>query len=119
MGRPYRYDISLQGNILPFNVLHKTLADTEVDNMPIPVDTTVLAQISAVLDDAEAFPKPERFDPNRFLNPDGKTFNATTVNHLVPFGLGKRQCAGKLKDIVNFFVSNENNKKLISQESLE
>uniref|UniRef100_A0A914VMJ3 Uncharacterized protein n=1 Tax=Plectus sambesii TaxID=2011161 RepID=A0A914VMJ3_9BILA len=88
-------ELQRKANILPFNVMHKTLADTEIANLPIPANTTVLAQISTVLDDPEAFPHPERFNPDRFLNADGKTFNATAVDHLVPFSLGKRQCAGE------------------------
>uniref|UniRef100_A0A914VFF7 Cytochrome P450 n=1 Tax=Plectus sambesii TaxID=2011161 RepID=A0A914VFF7_9BILA len=88
-------ELQRKANILPFNVLHMTLAETEVANLPIPARTAVLAQISSVLDDPDTFPQPERFNPDRFLNADGKTFNTTAVDHLVPFSLGKRQCAGE------------------------
>uniref|UniRef100_A0A914W2E7 Cytochrome P450 n=1 Tax=Plectus sambesii TaxID=2011161 RepID=A0A914W2E7_9BILA len=88
-------ELQRKANIFSFNVMHSTLADTEVANLSIPANTAVLPQITTVLDDPESFPQPERFNPDRFLNADGRTFNATAVEHLVPFGLGKRQCAGE------------------------
>ena len=61
----------------------------------IPKDCVVLPQVTTVLDNPQVFINPDRFDPERFLEADGKTFNKTAVDNLVPFSLGKRQCAGE------------------------
>jgi cytochrome P450 len=45
--------------------------------------------------DKEVFPDPSRFNPNRFLAGDGKTIDKLKAEHMLPFGMGKRQCAGE------------------------
>jgi cytochrome P450 len=52
-------------------------------------------QIGTVMHNPEIFPRPTHFDPNRFLAEDGKTIDKSRAEHLVPFGIGKRQCAGE------------------------
>lgn len=61
-------------NILPFNVLHRTLRETTIANKQIPNDTLVLAQISTILSSSPVFEEPNIFQPMRFLHEDGKTF---------------------------------------------
>ncbi len=82
-------------NILPFNLLHKTLADTQIFDKPIPANTLVLPQISAVMSDPTVFTDPMRYDPNRFLDSDKKDLRRNINENFVAFGLGKRQCAGE------------------------
>uniref|UniRef100_A0A914WWD8 CYtochrome P450 family n=1 Tax=Plectus sambesii TaxID=2011161 RepID=A0A914WWD8_9BILA len=99
MNMPYTsavvMEIQRKGNIVTFNIPRCPSADTEIGGHSIPAGTTVLPQITSVLDDPESFANPDRFDPTRFLESDGKTFNKTAIDRLVPFGLGKRQCAGE------------------------
>ncbi len=52
-----------------------------------------MPQISAVMMNPEFFPDPERFDPYRFLEADGRTMKK--VDQLIPFSLGKRKCLGE------------------------
>ncbi|CAG0882024.1 unnamed protein product, partial [Darwinula stevensoni] len=46
-----------------------------------------------VAGDPKFWPDPEKFDPGRFLNPDGSV--KTKVPSFLPFSLGKRQCLGE------------------------
>jgi hypothetical protein len=45
------------------------------------------------MNDPLHFPQPQKFDPDRFVNPETGKF----IPHprVVPFGLGKRRCLGK------------------------
>uniref|UniRef100_A0A914UVP2 Cytochrome P450 n=1 Tax=Plectus sambesii TaxID=2011161 RepID=A0A914UVP2_9BILA len=88
-------ELQRKSNIVTLNVPHKTTQDTDIGGLFIPKDCTILPQVSTVLDNPEVYVNPERFDPERFLEADGKTFNKTAVDYLVPFSLGKRQCAGE------------------------
>ncbi|GMR61865.1 hypothetical protein PMAYCL1PPCAC_32060, partial [Pristionchus mayeri] len=82
-------------NILPLNVTHKTTVHTEVDGHSIPANTLVQASIFNVLKNSEVFEHSDEFRPDRFLLADGKTPNKVTLDPLVPFSMGKRQCAGE------------------------
>ncbi|GMR46552.1 hypothetical protein PMAYCL1PPCAC_16747, partial [Pristionchus mayeri] len=82
-------------NILPLNIMHRTTVDTEVAGHAIPANTLVQASIYNVLANSEVFEQPDEFRPDRFLLADGKTPNKATLDPLVPFSMGKRQCAGE------------------------
>ena len=47
----------------------------------------------AVLHDPEAYPDPEEFKPERFLNEDGSVRDDPTL--ALAFGVGKRICPGR------------------------
>uniref|UniRef100_A0A914X0E0 Cytochrome P450 n=1 Tax=Plectus sambesii TaxID=2011161 RepID=A0A914X0E0_9BILA len=99
MNMPYSsavvMEIQRKANIITFNIPRCPSADTEIGGHSIPAGTSVFPQITSVLDGPESFDDPDRFDPTRFLGSDGKTFNKTAMDRLVPFSLGKRQCAGE------------------------
>ncbi|GMT20774.1 hypothetical protein PFISCL1PPCAC_12071 [Pristionchus fissidentatus] len=82
-------------NILPMNVIHRTVNDTKVDGHSIPNDTLVMAQIHNVMKRGEIFEDADQFKPERFLMEDGKTPNKETLEHVIPFSMGKRMCAGE------------------------
>ena len=88
-------EVQRKANIITFNIPRYLTVDVEIGGHIIPAHTTIFAQITSVMDNPEIYPQPDRFDPSRFLESDGKTFNKTAMDHLVPFSLGKRQCAGE------------------------
>lgn len=52
-----------------------------------------LRRLRAILHDPEAYPDPEEFKPERFLNPDGTIRDDPTLS--LVFGAGKRICPGR------------------------
>lgn len=79
-------------NMIPYNVIHKILRDTQILGYDIPAGTWVLAQICTVLWDPDLFPSPERFIPERFLD---ETDRLKNIEEFVPFSIGKRCCLGE------------------------
>ncbi|CAI2352585.1 unnamed protein product [Caenorhabditis sp. 36 PRJEB53466] len=79
-------------NIVPLNLQHATTRDTIINGYKIPKGTGVVAQISTVMNDEKVFKQPETFNPERFVDADGKL---RKVEELVPFSVGKRQCLGE------------------------
>jgi cytochrome P450 len=49
--------------------------------------------LRAILHDPEAYPEPETFNPDRFLNHDGTFRDDPTI--ALAFGVGKRLCPGR------------------------
>uniref|UniRef100_A0A7E4WCU8 Unspecific monooxygenase n=1 Tax=Panagrellus redivivus TaxID=6233 RepID=A0A7E4WCU8_PANRE len=88
-------------NLLPLNLLHRTLKDTVVNGYQIPANTVIAPQISTALYDEEVFPKPKEFRPERFINADG---SVKKIDDLVPFGVGKRQCLGESLARMELFI---------------
>lgn len=74
-------------NLLPLNLPHTLTKDVKIDGYYFPKDTIIIPQISAVLADGEIFEKPEEFNPERFLDENGKL---KKVDELIPFSVGKR-----------------------------
>uniref|UniRef100_A0A914XLS2 Uncharacterized protein n=1 Tax=Plectus sambesii TaxID=2011161 RepID=A0A914XLS2_9BILA len=108
MDLPYSTAVVLEmqrkANIVSFNVPRYTTVDTEIGGHSIPAHTTIFPQITSVLDGPDAYADPDRFDPSRFLESDGKTFNKTAMDHFVPFSLGKRVCAGESLARMELFI---------------
>jgi cytochrome P450 len=78
--------------LLPFVFPHETASQTEVCGYQIPEKATVLVNMHSLRMDAELWPDPQAFKPERFLNEDGAVVNKEKV---VSFSLGKRSCPGE------------------------
>ncbi|KIH55955.1 unspecific monooxygenase [Ancylostoma duodenale] len=91
-------EIQRYANIIPLNVIHRTVKDTSVESVPIPGDTLHVMAHSPVYKDAQ------EFRPERFLMDDGITPNKEAVEQLCPFSVGKRQCAGEGLAKVELFI---------------
>ena len=79
-------------NLLPFNVPHKTTKDVTIHGYNIPKGTTITHQIPTVMFDERYFKDPHTFNPDRFIDANGKFFSPP---ELMPFGIGKRACLGE------------------------
>ena len=73
--------------VVPVVARHLTEA-IELGGYVIPAGSTLMASIYLVHNDAETYPEPDRFEPERFLDgtPEGAAW--------IPFGGGVRRCIG-------------------------
>ncbi|CAL1703516.1 unnamed protein product [Somion occarium] len=81
--------------VAPLAFTHCTAADDEYRGYHIPKGTIVIGNAWSILHDTSAYPDPESFMPERFLNPDG-SLNANIRDPQVAcFGFGRRTCPGR------------------------
>lgn len=55
--------------------------------------TIVFASLSGCNEDPTVWKEPEKFQPERFLDENGKL--SLSLDHSLPFGAGRRLCAGE------------------------
>lgn len=93
-------------SITPSGVGHRAMADREFKGYAIPKDTSLLANLYHIHFNPKIWGDPENFRPERFLSPDGKTFKKHEA--LLPFLVGKRQCAGETlaRDTLFLYTTN-------------
>ena len=81
-------EVQRVNTLIPFSVAHTNLTENfEVESYNIPPCTMVVGNLHAVHRDPEVWKNPVGFDPNNFLNDDGKLVN---LDRLLPFGMGER-----------------------------
>ncbi|KAI6187471.1 Cytochrome P450-33C9 [Aphelenchoides besseyi] len=78
-------------NLLPINLLHRTTRDVKIENHFLPQGTWITPQVSVLMCNPEIYPNPEKFQPERFIDENGKLKRA---DELLPFSIGRRQCLG-------------------------
>ncbi|KAF1752919.1 hypothetical protein GCK72_019474 [Caenorhabditis remanei] len=100
-------------NLVPLNLQHATTRDTVINGYRIPKGTGVVAQISTIMNDEKTFPDHNTFNPDRFIDENGKL---KKVEQLVPFSVGKRLCLGEglARMELFLFISNFLNRYEIS-----
>ncbi|XP_066293780.1 cytochrome P450 2U1-like [Branchiostoma lanceolatum] len=79
--------------VAPLNLPHATVQDTTFRGYTIPAGTQVLSNIWSAQMDPEYWPDPEKFDPRRFLDSDGKVVSRPEA--FLPFSTGRRVCLGE------------------------
>lgn len=70
----------------------RCIADDVVDGHRIPKGSTVFIPVDALHHDERFWPKPDVYDPARFLRENARTHHRSAY---LPFGGGKRVCAGQ------------------------
>lgn len=81
------FELQRNRTIIDFSGRHVKAPHFDLGEWRIPHGHTVMIAISNLHADAEAFPNPERFDPNRFIG-------TRTPMAWTPFGGGTRRCIG-------------------------
>ena len=80
--------------IVPLSLPHKSTCDTSLGGYDIPKDTMLITNIWAIHHDVDEWKKPEVFNPERFLDTEGK-FSAAGARSYLPFSAGRRGCLGE------------------------
>ncbi|KAF8148392.1 cytochrome P450 [Crassisporium funariophilum] len=86
----------------PFGLFHCTAADDEYNGYSIPAKTTVIANIWAMAHDAEQYPDPFTFNPDRFVKKDGSDVQRDPRE--IVFGFGRRICPGQHMAEASIFI---------------
>ncbi|KAK0426818.1 hypothetical protein QR680_009915 [Steinernema hermaphroditum] len=77
------------GNVLNFNLLHRTTCKTVVGDYVIPENVSITPQVSVIMTEEKEFANPNKFDPDRYIK------NKNLEKQMIPFGIGKRSCLGE------------------------
>ncbi|XP_066294394.1 cytochrome P450 2U1-like [Branchiostoma lanceolatum] len=85
-------EVNRLGTVAPFAVPHCTSSDTTFRGYSIPKDTFVEVNLWSVSHDPELWPEPNKFDPTRFLDDNGKYVKR---NEIIAFSTGRRICLGE------------------------
>uniref|UniRef100_N1QQ45 Cytochrome P450 76C4 n=1 Tax=Aegilops tauschii TaxID=37682 RepID=N1QQ45_AEGTA len=76
-------------------VPNKAEATVKIQGHTVPKGSTVLVNVWAVHHDAEAWPEPNKFIPERFLQHEQEvSFQGAADFRFVPFSAGRRTCLG-------------------------
>ncbi|EKM51685.1 uncharacterized protein PHACADRAFT_261973 [Phanerochaete carnosa HHB-10118-sp] len=81
--------------VLPIGNAHKSSADDEYEGYHIPAGTVIFGNARAILHDDKQFPNPDAFDPNRFLDSNGRLLEHLANTISSAFGFGRRMCPGR------------------------
>uniref|UniRef100_W8BF24 Putative cytochrome P450 304a1 n=2 Tax=Ceratitis capitata TaxID=7213 RepID=W8BF24_CERCA len=79
--------------LVPSDVPHRAMEDTELLGYKIPKHTIVVPSLYAYHADERVWGDPQKFRPERFLDENRKLSLKKDVS--LPFGAGKRLCAGE------------------------
>ncbi|XP_037626171.1 cytochrome P450 2J1-like isoform X2 [Sebastes umbrosus] len=86
------HEIQRMANILPLNLIRTTNRETTLDKYTFPKGTFVLATLISVLRDESMWETPHSFNPQHFLDQDGKFRKREAF---LAFSAGKRVCLGE------------------------
>ncbi|XP_076579780.1 cytochrome P450 2J6-like [Chaetodon auriga] len=86
------HEIQRMANIVPLNVARVAVKDTMISNFTIPKGTMVMPTLDSVLHDEMMWETPNSFNPQHFLDNDGKFRKREAF---IPFSAGKRVCLGE------------------------
>ncbi|XP_055332315.1 cytochrome P450 2C20-like [Paramacrobiotus metropolitanus] len=114
-------EIQRCASLVPLGVFHQTLAGMVIDGYNVPKGTLLAANLYSIHHDPRYWKNPACFDPNHFLDAEGKVVHPAAG--FAPFEIGtQRSCLGEalakmelhlfIANIVkNFNVENELGKK--------
>ena len=84
-------------------ITYATNSDTVLEGYFIAKNTPVLINYYSLTRDRRYWSEPEKFDPYRFLDENGKLRNSLT-NKFYPFGVGSRRCVGEYLGRFSIFL---------------
>ncbi|KAM4019975.1 cytochrome P450 2G1-like [Anomaloglossus baeobatrachus] len=103
-------------DVIPLNLPHMVTRDIQFRGYDIPKGTEIYPLLCTVHRDPKQFSSPWKFDPNRFLDENGRFKKNEAV---MPFSAGKRMCPGEVlarMELFIFFTTILQNFKLTSMK---
>ncbi|TSS60380.1 Cytochrome P450 2D3 [Bagarius yarrelli] len=86
------HEIQRLANTVPLSVFHCTTKDTELMGFTIPKGTTIIPNLSSVLNEEDQWKFSHDFNPSNFLNEQGEF---EKPDAFLPFSTGPRVCLGE------------------------
>ncbi|EIW85503.1 cytochrome P450 [Coniophora puteana RWD-64-598 SS2] len=90
--------------IVPLGFNHKATADFAWNGYHIPKGATVLGNHWALSRDPDMFPDPEKFNPERWLDAQGKLKPQSEIRYFY-YGFGRRVCPGQYVANRSLFIT--------------
>ncbi|XP_047988668.1 cytochrome P450 18a1 [Leguminivora glycinivorella] len=88
-------------SIVPLATTHSPTKDVHLNGYKIPAGSQVVPLINCVHMDPNLWDEPEKFNPGRFLDEDGKI---RRPEYFMPFGVGRRMCLGDVLARMEMFM---------------
>ncbi|XP_029952743.1 cytochrome P450 2J6-like isoform X2 [Salarias fasciatus] len=86
------HEIQRMSNTIPLSVFHCTTQNTELMGYSLPKGTTIIQNLTSVLNEEGQWKFPHEFNPENFLNDKGEFFKPEAF---MPFSAGPRMCLGE------------------------
>ncbi|XP_032081682.1 cytochrome P450 2J5-like [Thamnophis elegans] len=86
---------------LLYGVPRKSTKDVKMRGYHIPKGSVIVPDLRSVLLDPEQWETPEKFNPDHFLDKDGKFIDR---EEFLPFGMGERTCVGQQLARIEIFI---------------
>ncbi|XP_032081143.1 cytochrome P450 2J5-like isoform X2 [Thamnophis elegans] len=87
--------------VLLYGVPRQSTKDVEMRGYHIPKGAFIIPDLRSVLLDPEQWETPEKFNPDHFLDKDGKFIDR---EEFLPFGMGLRACVGQQLARIETFI---------------
>ncbi|KAL7277362.1 hypothetical protein ACG7TL_009222 [Trametes sanguinea] len=91
--------------VIPLGIPHRTMEEDEWNGYRIPAGTVIIANLWAMSREPAAYPDPDQFIPERFLNHDNNREQSTRDPERFQFGFGRRICPGRHLANASLFIT--------------
>ncbi|XP_078603926.1 cytochrome P450 2U1-like [Branchiostoma floridae x Branchiostoma japonicum] len=89
-------------SVVPLGLPHATTQQVKLAGFDIPAGTQVLMNLHSLHVDPVYWPDPDRFDPGRFLDTEGRV--VSKLDSFMPFSGGRRVCPGEQLGKMELFL---------------
>ncbi|TFK84330.1 cytochrome P450 [Polyporus arcularius HHB13444] len=91
--------------VVPLDVPHMLTEDDVYNGYYLPKGTLVVANTWAILHDEKTYPEPAKYNPDRFLRPDGSLDPNVRDPSVAAFGFGRRICPGRFMAVDSIWIT--------------